>query len=68
MEGLIDALRRTADYLSEMKDDGVTIAGGTSDDDVYTLVTDNPQVAAKYNMQAMEQSYNNGDSNDDIDL
>jgi hypothetical protein len=33
-----------------MKDDGVTIVGGTSDDDVYTLVTDNPQVAAKCNM------------------
>ena len=62
IDDMIDALSGAAEYLRQMKADGVTLdpEGGTGDDYAY-LVTSDPAIAKKYGMHEESEFFGEED-------
>ncbi len=68
LENMIGGLRSAADTLKAMLDDGVVldVSVGGADDDYAHLVTTNPEIARKYDMQPEEDFFADSDHATDV--
>lgn len=66
IDDMIDTLAAAAEHLRAMKADGVTLdPGGGTGDDYASLITEDPAVAKKYNMDDRDRDEGWDDDEDE---
>lgn len=66
LDTMIEALKAEVKTLEEMKSAGVTVSDNSApNDDYYFLETDDPEVAAKFNMEEPEDDEGDDEFDDE---